>query len=75
MARAVNRTGGVRYLAVSSLAPLFHLIGVCIVMDLLVFAAGAFLFSRKHRFLGCLLMFMGVCYFFLAFFASWIAHA
>jgi len=44
-------------------------------MDLLVFAAGAFLFSRKHRFLGCLLMFMGVCYFFLAFFASWIAHA
>lgn len=31
-------------------------------MDLLVFAAGVFLYARAHRVLGCVLIFFGALY-------------
>jgi hypothetical protein len=39
-------------------------------MDLLVFAAGVFLCTRRHFFLGTLLIVMGALYFCLAYLAG-----
>jgi hypothetical protein len=44
-------------------------------MDILVFAAGVFLFSRKHRFLGAIMIIMGALWFALSYFAGMVHHA